>query len=413
MSTPHNAPKQSQTAHKQSSAQHAAPASSANQTDFKFWRVAFKLSFDEYNFSKFDEIKLPRTQGALFESDVLAHNTFYDLCHIKGKYARYHPDFSQTYFLQLFSDTDYPCNVFVFAEEVSMQEGDFAEAPHVLTISRKAARSNAQATGKISSRSTKQPNINETLSDFEMFYIETDDLKLAAGTPNGQCLALTSRFIRGGKQFNGRPLIKPHAFACYVDTQGMTLFKASNYLGLVPQMQKSNTMLPMILLVGMSLGIKGNLVRINRSLVSYLSKRLNSEMGLNWRPGKYSKVFTSIYRQIQKFSACSYLSNIVDFKNGICSDIYNELSNMFALPREYNKLKEQLEVLNQLARQMESKLLLKSQRHIRMAIFLLGLSIVIAAAVVSTILGIEPMLRLLMDLGILSPEVVHSLHPTY
>lgn len=385
--------------------------SKVNSADLKFWRVAFKLSFDSYNFAKYDTIKIPMHQGALFETDVLAHNTFYDLCHVNGKYSRYHPDFSQTYFLQLFENSDYPCNVFVFVEEVSMAESKFALAPHALTISRKAARSNSKATGRISSRSTDQSNLDETLSDFEMFYVETPNLQVTPTNSNGQILALTSHFIRGSHHFNGRPLVKNHAFACYVDTQGMTLFKEDSYRGLVPFMQKSNTMLPMILMVGMNLGLKGNLVRINRSLVTYLSNRLNSELGLNWRPGKYSKIFVSLYRQIQRFATCSYLSNMVDFRNSVCSDIFNELSNMFALHREFNKLKEQLAVVNQLASQMESKLLLKSQRHIRMAVFLLGLSMVIAAAVVSTILGIEPMLRMLMDLGLLSPEVVKTLHP--
>lgn len=381
-------------------------------TVLKFWRIAFKLSFEHYSFSKFDEVKLPRSQGALFEPDVFAHNTFYDLCRIKGKYTRYHPDFEQTYFLELFSDTEYPCNVFVFIEEVSMQNGEFVAAPHQLTINHRAAKRNEQILGKRSSKSSSNSKIDETLPDFEMFYVETSNLQLSAHAPVGQCLALTSSFMRGSPLLNGRALIKPRAFACYVDAQGMTVFKYTGYRGIVPQLKNSTTLLPMILMLGFSLGLKQSLVRVNRALIVYLSNRLNAETGLNWRPGKYSKIFNTLYRKIQIFATRSYLSNLIDYKNPICSDLFNEFSNIFGLQQDYTKLQEQLKIINQLAHQMETKLLLKSQRHIRTAIFLLGLSIVISAGVVSTLLGIEPMIRLLVDLGILSPDMLNIIHPS-
>lgn len=390
------------------------PHTTANQSDnseLKFWRIAFKLSFERYNFSKFDTIKLPRSQGSLFEPDVFTHNAFYDLCRIKGQYSRYHPDFAQTYFFELFSDTEYPCNVFVFIEELTMKNGEFVTPPHQLTINHRSAKNDSAVLGKLTSKSSSNSKIDETTADFEMFYVETPNLQITPQTLPGQCLALTSSFMRGSPLLNGRALIKPRAFACYVDAQGMTLFKFTGFRGLVPQLKSSNTLLPMILMLGFALGLKQSLVRVNRSLVIYLSNRLNSETGLNWRPSKYSKIFTTLYRKIQIFATRSYLSNLIDYKNPMCADLFHELVTIFGIPLDYTKLQEQLKVVNQLVHQMETKLLLKSQRHIRMAIFLLGLSIVIAAGVVSTILGIEPMIRLLIDLGILSPDMINIVQP--
>lgn len=386
--------------------------SNSNQPDntvLKFWRVAFKLSFDHYNFSKFDQISLPNS-APLFEQDVFNHSTFYDLCHIKGKYSRYHPDFSQAYYLDLFSKTDYPCSVFIFVEEVAMQQGQFIEPPHQLTISHRAAKKLAAATGH-NTATALTSKIDETPSDYEMFYVETSSLQLNNQNLSGQCLALTSHFIRGSRMQTGKALLKPLAFACYADARGMTLFKFVSYRGLVPNLKSSNTLLPMALIIGLNLGLKQSAVRINRALSIYLSNRLKAETGLNWRPGKYSKIFTNLYRKIHCFAACSYLSNQIDFRNPVCGDLNSELSRIFGLPQDYAKIQEHLNVISQMIQQMETKLILKSQRHIRMAIFLLGLSIVVCSAVVSTLLGIEPMIRLLVDLGALPPDMLKILQP--
>lgn len=384
-------------------------ANTSENTELRFWRAAFKLSFDRYNFSKFDKLKFPE-HVALFEKDVFNHCSFYDLCRVKGQYSRYHPDFTQTYFLEMFSKTDYPCSVFIFIEEVTMQNGQFTTPPHQLTISKVAAKNLAKATGKNLFKDINS-KIAETPSDYELFYIETPSLQLNLQSLTGQCLALTSHFIRGSRMQPGKPLLKPLAFSCHADGQGMTFFKFTSYRGLAPGLKSSNTLLPLVLMIGLNLGLKQSVVRINRALVIYMSNRLKSETGLNWRPGKYARIFTSLYRRTQAFASCSYLSNQIDFRNPVCGELFNDLGNMFGLPKDYSRLQDQMGILSHMIQQMETKIMLKSQRHIRMAIFLLGLSIVVSAVIVCTVLGIEPMVRLLVDLGILPADMLNIFKP--
>lgn len=375
----------------------------------KFWRVAFKINFERYNFSKYDQLTASTLNG-LFEPEIFKHHKIYDLCRIHNKYKRYHPDFVQTYFLDLFKDTNYPCSIFIFIEEVSMQKGNFVQEPHPLTINHRSAQKLAQDTGKVSSKSLNS-KIDEIKADYEMFYIETPHLQLTTTSLTGQCLALTSNFIRGTKSQTGKALLKPLAYACYADSQGMTFFKFTGFRGLMPKLKPSSTLLPVVLLIGMTLGFKQSVLRLNRSLVTFMSKNMKANMGLKWLPGRYLKLFTNMYRQLQQFAACSYLSNITDYKNAPCHELFNELNTCFGLSQDYIRLQDHVKVLSQMIQQMETKLILKSQRHIRMAIFLLGLSIVVSAGIVCTILGIEPMIRLLVDLGILPADMLNLLHP--
>lgn len=105
------------------------------QANIKAWRIAFKVTDATYNFFSYDQLDLGGADYDFLEDEVLTGNTFYDLCRIKGNYKPYHKDFIQTYFCSLFKNTPFPCNIFVFIEEITMNNGNMVNEPHELRMS--------------------------------------------------------------------------------------------------------------------------------------------------------------------------------------------------------------------------------------------------------------------------------------
>ena len=414
--------------------------STSNYTDplgtVKFWRIAFKVTDLSFDFRRYDLLDTSATGIQLFTDPESLGNTYYDLCRQNKRYQPFHPDFVQTYFLSLFGQTSFPCNIFVFIEELKMNKGVFVEEPHDLTMSaadlspnEKKAQLAALAAREEranAGRPQEQPSFLRRLlgtksnihrvqfgkndsctvaPDFELFYLESPKLNTDAGSVNDLFLSLTSRYLRGSPAQRGVGMLRHHSFVCFTDSCGMEFMRYIGFRGLVPTMRGANTLIPLILLIGEALGYKHSLSRVNELLAKTMKQKLSlGPRRLNARPKYHLRALTAMYQQAELFLTQTYLRSHLDYRNRLANDLANELSTRLSIKEDYERIKEQLKPLQQLQAQLSTQEIIKAQGSLRFAIIALGFTMVLAVVAVCVILGVEPMMRLLNQLGIQTPS---------
>ena len=364
----------------------------------KFWRIAFKVTSTSYDFSAYDQIDLAVADCDLFAEEVFNGNVFYDLCRKNGQYQRYHPDFVQTYYLKLFTNTPFPCSVFVFVEGLALENGLFVRNPHEITMS--------------STMSKKRRNKNTSLRqitvtpDYEIFYLESPELNCPPRSRTELFLNACSQFMRGSAAQRGSLFLKPQAFCSLSDGRGMEFIKHASFAGIVPNLTSAPTLVPLMLLVGRALACKHSLSHINNILGAALSAKLRRSERLLRRSRRNLKELSFIYYGIEYFLTQSYLVSSISYKNRIAQELYNEISHRLDLNRDYQHIKEQLEPLTHIMQQLSTHEMVRAQGSIRFAIISLGFIMVVVALITCVILGVEPLLRLLHELGIVPPEIL-------
>lgn len=372
--------------------------------EIRAWRFAFKVTSLNYDFSSYDEIDINSEEYVFFEPEVFGgNNKFYDLCRIKGRYKQFHTDFAQAYFFKLFANTPFPCNVFVFIEEVSFSQGEFIKEPHSLTVdSRNIKTKKHSFFGK-----SQASKVTKVEPDYEIFFINSSKLSVESGSLNDQFLSLSSRYLRSSPLQRGNNLLKHHAFSCYLDGKGMSFIKQQGFLGLVPNLNGATTILPLVLLVSRALGYKYCLRKINKLLGNQLSAKFRQSEKLYRNGKKHLKSLSFLYYSVEYFLTQSFLVSSVNHKNALAHELFKEIIAHFDIPREYGAIKEQMKPLNQLIGQLTSHEILKGQWSLRFAIVGLGFFMVLVVVIVSVILGVEPLVRLLNNLGILPENFLH------
>lgn len=373
-------------------------ASSESGEPVRAWRIAFKVTNLSYDFSRYDEIDINPEEYTFFEPDVFAgNNRFYDLCRKKGFYSKFHKDFVQTYFFSLFANTPFPCNVFAFVEEVIMHGRDFVHPPHRLTIDSSSIKDR-----KHRAKAQKKGTVNVD-PDFEIYYMETPHITTAKGSDVSIFVALSSMYMRGSPRQRGESFFKHNAFCCLSDGRGMTFIKDGSFAGLVPNLPSASTLLPLILLTSRALGYKYCLRNINKLLGRQLSEKFRRSEKLMRQGRRNIRSLSFLYYSVEYFLTQSFLVSAVNHQNALAHELFREIIVRMDIPREYQSVKEQMTPLNHIINQLTSHEILKGQVSIRFAIVALGFFMVLVVVVVSVILGIEPLVRLLNNLGIL-PE---------
>lgn len=419
--------------------------STTNYTDplsaVRFWRIAFKVTDLSFDFHKYDRLDTSATGVQLFAPGPDLGYRYYDLCRQNKRYRPFHPDFVQTYFISLFRHTTFPCNVFVFIEELRMEKGVFVQEPHALTMSaanlspnekqaqlaalaareEKRLKNRAQENnaptfwerlwGKGKSNKNKVLSGNDSCTvapDFELFYIEAPQLNTDAGSVGDLFLSLCSRYLRGSPAQRGVGMLRHHSFACFTDSCGMEFMRYIGFRGLVPTMRGANTLIPLILLLSEALGYKHCFEHINELLAQCMWQKLRlGASRLNARPKYHLKALTKIYQQCELFLTQTYLRHHIDYRNRLALELNQEIFTRLDLKGDYLRIRELLRPLQQLLHQLSTQEIIKAQGSLRFAIIALGFTILLAVISVSLILGIEPLMHLLNQLGIQTPELLH------
>jgi len=258
------------------------------------------------------------------------------------------------------------------------------------------AKSTARARGKKNGKNDSCP----VEPDFEVFYIESPTLSVEAGSVNDLFLSLTSRYLRGSPAQRGTMMLRHHSFACFADSGGMEFIRYIGFRGIVPTMQGPNTLVPLILILGQSLGYKYTLRRINRTLGATLKEKLKLGRRLLWRPRHHLHEINYIYRQVELFLTQSYLISSIDYRNRLALDLAEECYARLGLGREMTLIKEQLQPMQQLMAQLRNQEIIRGQSSLRWTIVVLAVTMLLVVVIVSLILGVEPLMRLLNQLGI-------------
>ena len=241
--------------------------------------------------------------------------------------------------------------------------------------------------------------------DFELFYLESPKLNTDAGSVNDLFLSLTSRYLRGSPAQRGVGMLRHHSFVCFTDSCGMEFMRYIGFRGLVPTMRGANTLIPLILLIGEALGYKHSLGRVNELLAKTMKQKLSlGPRRLNARPKYHLHALTAMYQQAELFLTQTYLRSHLDYRNRLANDLATELSTRLGIKEDYERIKEQLKPLQQLQAQLSTQEIIKAQGSLRFAIIALGFTMVLAVVAVCVILGVEPMMRLLNQLGIQTPS---------
>lgn len=415
----------------------------AKNTTTRFWRIAFKITDLSFNFSQYERISPLTTGLQLFTDPENLGYVFYDLCRRHQQHKAFHPDFTQSYFCSLFRNTSFPCNVFVFIEALDMRQGKFVSPPHNITMS--AANLNPQEKkaqlaafaaqeARLNGKRNLPPTTmwNEFLKligfdpeemayekkfklsnndqcvitpDFELFYIETPQLSIKSGSDNELFLNLTSQFLRGSSNIHGSALLRPNCFACFTDSRGMEFMRCLGFKGLVPNMTKANTLIPLIMLICEALGYKYSFNRINRMLAQTMKQKLLlGTRRLRRRPKHHINSMSAVYQQVELYLTQTYLRTHLDYHNRLALDLHKTLMVSLEINEDYHRINAQLQPMQQLIQQLSTQEIIKAQGSLRFAIIALGFTMVLAVVAVCLILGIEPMVQLFNELGIPIPS---------
>lgn len=343
------------------------------------YRAVFRVSDAAFPFSGYDEIKIPKDNTMLSDS-VLRNCSFRDLCRKKSSYKRYHPDFIQTYYIDMFPKSISPCGVFIFLEKLSVSAGSFSKKPTEL----------------VSAEGRKHFSRG---SDYEIFYSESTGTDLKQSRTMQEFCKAACTFLKGGAVLPGKSTVKDAGFFMAADSGCMIFVKNRSFPGFVPDLSPADTLLPLLLITGLSLGQQYSLRKLSRRLSAVLNANLHKNFTMGIFTGRYVRFFTKEYRNTACFLGETCLSGTAGFHNRNCMGLQCETEKLMMLQSEYEKIREKLEVINVTVRNLENKALLKSQSYTRWSVFFMGLSIVIAATAVSVILGAEPLIRLLIELG--------------
>lgn len=362
----------------------------ASASEIHAYRIIFKINTDQFNFKKYDLLPLQPEKHKLFDLDVFICSSFFDLCRVKGQYRQYHEDFIQSYYFRLFDKTQFPIGVFVFVEELTIRNGDFVSAPKKLTIN----------TGN------KTNQIKRIRPDYEVYFLESPDLSFKNNSQNMFFLNLTSQYLRGTHLQKGKPFIKNNAFACFHDNYGMTFIVHQAYKGLVANLTSSPNLVPLSLLVGLALGYKHNFLRLNHILSDHLCKVFGNPRRLERRYKQNSRELSNIYNNVFFYLNRTFYINQINIYNRDCYDLLKDIMLKQDVHQYYSKLKEQVEPISVVVSQLNSRAIMKTQGSIRFAIIALGFIILAATVTVSVILGVEPMLRMLNELGLLPANML-------
>ena len=111
-----------------------------------------------------------------------------------------------------------------------------------------------------------------------------------------------------------------------------------------------------------------------------------------------------MYQQAELFLTQTYLRSHLDYRNRLANDLATELKTRLGIKEDFERIKEQLKPLQQLHTQLSTQEIIKAQGSLRFAIIALGFTMVLAVVAVCVILGVEPMMRLLNQLGIQTPS---------
>ena len=152
--------------------------------------------------------------------------------------------------------------------------------------------------------------------------------------------------------------------------------------------------------MGQSLGYKYTLRRINRTLGATLKEKLKLGRRLLWRPRHHLHEINYIYRQVELFLTQSYLISSIDYRNRLALDLAEECYARLGLGREMTLIKEQLQPMQQLMAQLRNQEIIRGQSSLRWTIVVLAVTMLLVVVIVSLILGVEPLMRLLNQLGI-------------
>lgn len=365
------------------------------------WRIAFKVTDATYNFSLYDKLELAASDYDFLEDEVLSGNTFYDLCRVKGQYKPYHEDFIQTYFCSLFKNTPFPCNIFVFIEEVTMNNGNMVNEPHELRIS---AGKQTRKKKALKKKSTENTDVVEP--DYEIFYMDSANLNIDAGSTNDLFLSMVSRFMRGSPVQRGNNLFCHNSFSVFTDGRGMEFIRYKGFVGIVPNLPGATTLVPLVILTSRALGYKHSLRRMNKILASNLGNKLRNSHKLMRSGKRHIKDLSFLLYSVEYFLTQSYMLPGINYKNRLAQDLLSHILVNMDVPRDYSAVKEQLEPLDQLLRQLSTYEMIKAQASIRFAIIALGFIMLFMVIAVSAILGVEPILRLLVNLGLIHPNML-------
>lgn len=369
------------------------------QANIKAWRIAFKVTDATYNFSSYDQLDLGGADYDFLEDEVLAGNTFYDLCRIKGNYKPYHKDFIQTYFCSLFKNTPFPCNIFVFIEEIIMNNGNMVNEPHELRMSAdKSSRKKKKGSSD---------NSDVVAPDYEIFYMDSANLNIDAGSTNDLFLSMVSRFMRGSPVQRGNNLFYHNAFSVFTDGRGMEFLRYKGFVGIVPNLPGAATLVPLVVLTSRALGYKHSLRRMNKIMAANLGKKFRNSHKLMRNGKRHIKDLSFLLYSVEYFLTQSYMLPGINYKNRTAQDLLSHILVNMDVPRDYSAVKEQIDPVNQLIRQLSTYEMIKAQASIRFAVIALGFIMMFMVIAVSAILGVEPILRLLVNLGILNPNMLH------
>lgn len=379
-----------------------------------FWRIAFKVTDEAYDFSRYDQIKIAGDEYDLFCPEIFTGSTFYDLCRVNGIYHRFHEDFAQIYYLQLFADTPFPCNVFVFVEEVAMEKNNFVKEPQPLYIMSSPKEMKRHIAAQAKNKKTKTAtdvDLKTIAPDYEIFYCNTPNLVCTPGSVNDLVLALCCRYLRASPKQRGVTFGRANAFVSVADGKGMVFFKQNGFMGLVPKLPSASTLVPLVLLTGYALGAKHCLRYLNRLIGRTICEKLHNSLSFIKRHKRNLRDLSFLYYSVVFYLNQSLLLDAVSTKNRLAQELYQEIITRLELKHDYQLVKEQIEPLTTLMTQLRIHEVVKAQGSLRFAILALGFFMVALVVCVCVILGIEPMVNMLTELGIL-PEGFLNLNNT-
>lgn len=250
--------------------------------------------------------------------------------------------------------------------------------------------------------------VEKATPEYELFYIESPRLSVenGSGSQNDVFLSVTSRYLRQSIKARGVNFSKPGGFNMYADSVGMEFIKFTPYQGIVPNLKSSTTLVPLILMIARAIGYKCSMRRINKVLGNTLSQKLAKSNKLRRRAKKNLKDLNFVYCGVELFLTQSFLVSSISYQNTTAQDIFREVLSRLNVAQDYGRIKEQIEPLNHMLHQLSIAEMIRGQIAIRFSVLALGFFMVVLVVVVSAILGVEPMVRLLNDLGLIPPNLL-------
>ena len=249
----------------------------------------------------------------------------------------------------------------------------------------------------------KDVDLKTIAPDYEIFYCNTPNLVCTPGSVNDLVLALCCRYLRSSPKQRGVTFGRANAFVSVADGKGMVFFKQNGFLGLVPKLPSASTLVPLVLLTGYALGAKHCLRYLNRLIGRTICEKLHNSLSFIKRHKRNLRDLSFLYYSVVFYLNQSLLMGAVSTKNRLAQELYQEIITRLEVKHDYQLVKEQIEPLTTLMTQLRIHEVVKAQGSLRFSILALGFFMVALVVCVCVILGVEPMVNMLTELGIL-PE---------